>query len=564
MASEPPYLIDDDSTPDDATASEADATSPPNDQPMASTPELSPDTAPGPTSAIPTPSGSGMAIPPPVASDSASIPAASFGPKSVRGGNMCMRVLSRTLQDLDVITGGTRAATYDEVDEYVERAIRTEQALERAALAAISGQWWKDIGSASDKTSGDRGLSQSGLESTAFLSTVNTQKSQTTTNAVSARQDSTGSASDDAGQAATGPTQLPDSVAPFGDYEGGKKVPGDFFQFTQDMLRTTVSHHDAANGIGRGYFKGDQSDIATAAEIAKSTIAGARLRNDIEDFQLVSSAQYFEDLAAEDSPYKDQYELVAKILRTKIALDTAQLDQKVGHEAQQYGIFFGQVARQVSAPVDAVMTIKDLADGKISPAEAAVTLATLGHGHLLGSVERMVARGAEKKIVEKAEETVDEPPSPKPDPEPDPKPRLATRENIIEDVQAELKTHLDAIRNIDPDAKVGFRGSLASGTKGEHKGNASFDPKDFDVDVLIVSDKLAGMIEKDSKGFRSGSKHKELKRIQTAVYQSLRSNPIFSGMRAGKFRFRIYSVDEMRRLRIRKSDDHSFNVIYTN
>ena len=32
--------------------------------------------------------------------------------RSVRGGNMEMRVLSRALQDLDVLTGGTRAATY--------------------------------------------------------------------------------------------------------------------------------------------------------------------------------------------------------------------------------------------------------------------------------------------------------------------------------------------------------------------------------------------------------------------------------------------------------------------
>jgi hypothetical protein len=47
--------------------------------------------------------------------------------RSVRGGNMEMRVFSRAMQDLDVLTGGTRAATYDEVDEYVERAIRIER-----------------------------------------------------------------------------------------------------------------------------------------------------------------------------------------------------------------------------------------------------------------------------------------------------------------------------------------------------------------------------------------------------------------------------------------------------
>lgn len=58
--------------------------------------------------------------------------------RSVRGGNMEMRVLSRAMQDLDVLTGGTRAATYDEVDTYVSRAILTERQLELAARAALS------------------------------------------------------------------------------------------------------------------------------------------------------------------------------------------------------------------------------------------------------------------------------------------------------------------------------------------------------------------------------------------------------------------------------------------
>jgi len=60
--------------------------------------------------------------------------------RSVRGGNMAMRVFSRAKQDLDVLTGGTRAATYDEVRDYVAHAIRIERGLEDRARAAQPAQ----------------------------------------------------------------------------------------------------------------------------------------------------------------------------------------------------------------------------------------------------------------------------------------------------------------------------------------------------------------------------------------------------------------------------------------
>lgn len=137
MASKPPYPIVDEPNPDDATASEAEGVSAPADQPTASSSETSDDPAPDPIAGDPTASDSGPTTPPPaVPADTNPAPTAPFGPKSVRGGNMSMRALSRAMLDLDVVTGGGRAATYDEVDEYVGRAIRTEHALERAAIAA--------------------------------------------------------------------------------------------------------------------------------------------------------------------------------------------------------------------------------------------------------------------------------------------------------------------------------------------------------------------------------------------------------------------------------------------
>lgn len=136
MASQPPYPIDDMQTPDDAPAPETEATSSPNDQSAAPAPEIPLQPSTEPTPVEPVTNADDAADPAATATPSAiPAPAASSAGKSVRGGNMSMRVLSRAMQDLDVVTGGRRAATYDEVDEYVGRSIRTEMALERAALA---------------------------------------------------------------------------------------------------------------------------------------------------------------------------------------------------------------------------------------------------------------------------------------------------------------------------------------------------------------------------------------------------------------------------------------------
>ena len=62
--------------------------------------------------------------------------------------------------------------------------------------------------------------------------------------------------------------------------------------------------------------------------------------------------------------------------------------------------------------------------------------------------------------------------------------------NVKQKVKNILEDFKEKIRKIDPDAQIGFRGSVATGHKGPHKGNAPFDPNDFDIDVFIKSDKL--------------------------------------------------------------------------
>ncbi|MEN2788404.1 hypothetical protein ABC974_02105 [Sphingomonas oligophenolica] len=495
---------------------------------------------------------------------------------------MAMRVLSRVMQDLDIVTGGTRAATYEEVDEHVTRRIAIERDLENAALTAMGRQTLPLASPGTGPAPGyDASLANSPADRQPAIDHGGDVDASSTagTGTPAAQVIPTTKASDKAtlpsaqpeNAAETDPAALPDALPAQGTFKGGKKGLGDWFQYTQSLAHSGGNPADAAGPIGSGYFRGDDTDIATAAAIAKDTIDGADRARDFMNSDLTISAQYFEQLAAIESPYKNHYALIAQILDTKIALDAAALDQKVGREGMAYAQFFGHVARQVSVPVDFVMTIKEVADGTISPAEAAVNFATMGHAHQVASLERMVAKGAEKQITERAQQAVgdgrgdggagtgrpaggggdngtgkggkgggnDGGEGPTGD-----TPRRPNRQNILQTLSQTLSDHLPDIKSVDPSARVGFRGSLASGTKGPHKKFAPFDPKNFDVDALIVSDKLADEV-KMYNNFRNGSDHSTILAIQNSIEKALRANPHFSGMR-GAFTFRIYSRNEFR------------------
>ena len=85
--------------------------------------------------------------------------------------------------------------------------------------------------------------------------------------------------------------------------------------------------------------------------------------------------------------------------------------------------------------------------------------------------------------------------------------------------------------SLDPDEVVGYRGSLARGFKGPHKGNAPFDPADFDVDAFIVSDKLSSEMEPNRKGQRLGNNHAEIKKIKDRINGDLAAHPCMAKMR---------------------------------
>ncbi|MEB7453630.1 hypothetical protein [Lysinibacillus sphaericus] len=115
-------------------------------------------------------------------------------------------------------------------------------------------------------------------------------------------------------------------------------------------------------------------------------------------------------------------------------------------------------------------------------------------------------------------------------------------------VQNTMSPAAKKIKEIDPDAKVGYRGSLATGQKGPHKGNAPFDPTDFDIDAFIVSDKLASKFPENDP-WKAGTKIREIRNLQKEIDKSLKDS--LEGLRRvdkkgrpDKFTFRIYTQKE--------------------
>jgi hypothetical protein len=115
-------------------------------------------------------------------------------------------------------------------------------------------------------------------------------------------------------------------------------------------------------------------------------------------------------------------------------------------------------------------------------------------------------------------------------------------------VDNQIRSQLDEIRKLDPRAVVGYRGSLARGQKGRHKGNAPFDARDFDVDAFIVSDRLAEQFSEDTT-FRDGSQIHRLNKIQTTITHNLKVDSAreerehMKGLREG-LTFRIFTREE--------------------
>ncbi|MGM0715488.1 hypothetical protein ACWKW1_27300 [Brevibacillus parabrevis] len=123
--------------------------------------------------------------------------------------------------------------------------------------------------------------------------------------------------------------------------------------------------------------------------------------------------------------------------------------------------------------------------------------------------------------------------------------KAQTRAEIMNVVQDTLSQALQKIKEVDPNAKVGYRGSLATGQKGPHKGNAPFDPNDFDIDAFIVSDKLAETFSKNVYWRSARKVSDDLNQLQDKLELNFRNTlPGYRYEPDKPFTFRIYTEKE--------------------
>jgi RHS repeat-associated protein len=117
------------------------------------------------------------------------------------------------------------------------------------------------------------------------------------------------------------------------------------------------------------------------------------------------------------------------------------------------------------------------------------------------------------------------------------------RAAVIRRVEQPLAEAAGRIRSVDPDAVVGFRGSVASGIR--HSTKDLFDPATFDLDGFIVSDRLAAA--EPEAWFRTGRAEPAVTQEAKAIDNLLRG--AFEGYRGGPrqpFTFRVWTTEEYR------------------
>ena len=115
-----------------------------------------------------------------------------------------------------------------------------------------------------------------------------------------------------------------------------------------------------------------------------------------------------------------------------------------------------------------------------------------------------------------------------------------TREQIQAKVNDVLREHLQEVKEMDINAEIGYRGSLASGTKFTKQ--VPFDASDFDVDAFIKSDYMA---QGYSNRMRHGGDIPGINAIQKKIDAALRKIPGFEGLRKDPFEFRIFKMHEL-------------------
>ena len=106
-----------------------------------------------------------------------------------------------------------------------------------------------------------------------------------------------------------------------------------------------------------------------------------------------------------------------------------------------------------------------------------------------------------------------------------------TLQQVRQAIEKVVVKYKDDLAKIDPEAKMGYCGSIASGTVGnEEKPHYGLEPDirgecgtKYDIDAFILSDKLFKQIKPDMFGKRWARYRKNIRTLEKNIYRSLKS-----------------------------------------
>jgi YD repeat-containing protein len=152
----------------------------------------------------------------------------------------------------------------------------------------------------------------------------------------------------------------------------------------------------------------------------------------------------------------------------------------------------------------------------------------------------------------------------------------AARFKIVNEIGLAAKPSIESILKLDPNARIGFRGSLANGLKNSIKlgfegERVAFDgivatknggryngPQGYDADFFVVSDSLAMQLG-NRPFFRNAARlDSSLIKVFDDFGRTMRGNPVLSAMKNERVMFRVFNQAEM----IRKINSGDIQVYF--